>query len=165
MLSKQTIKLYWLLLLIAGCTCKPKKPAVADFNQNLLQAIERINQSSNSKDVINNDLDILIRKEIDEQTALDSSRYLLKINLKDKYLYTFPVKRSDRLNYHINKLNNAQEVYRGLEDQFNNYFYDSRFNTDIDLAKFYFEQSLPDTTLQRFLDMCILDTYQVIEVK
>jgi len=165
MLSKQTIKLHWLLLLIVGCTCQPKTPSVAVFDENLLQAIDRINQSSNSKDIISDDLDLLIRKQIDQQTELDSSRYLLKINLKDKYLFTFPVKCSDRLNYHINKLDNAQEVYRGLEGQFNKYFYDSRFNPEIDIAKFYFDQNLPDTALQRFLDMCILDEYQIVEVK
>jgi len=170
MLSKQTIKLYWLFFLIGGCVCNPEvsTPTPTPFvvvSQNLSDAINSINSSTSAKELINDKLDDLISEAIDQQTKGDSTRYILKIKLQNKYLYTFPIKRSARLSHHIYKLDNAEEVYNGLEGQFNNYFYDSRFNMNLGLAKFYFEQTLPDTTLQRFLDMCVLDAYQILEIK
>lgn len=164
MLSKLTVKFLLLLLVFSGCGSCNQNTKAPTFTKDLLKQIEQINQSSDIKDLINDDLDLSILKEINNQTATDSTRYLLKINVQDKYLYTFPIKRSKRLNYHIYRLDNAEEVYVGLEGQFNNYFYDSRFNKDAGIAKFYFEQHLPDTTLQRFLTMCVLDDYQIIEI-
>jgi len=167
MLSKQTIKLYWVFFLICGCVCNSEIPysSVILKDQNLSDEINSINLNNSPKALISNNIDGLIDEAIRQQTKIDSSRYLLKIKLQNKYLYAFPIKRSARLSHHIYKLDNAEEVFNGLEGQFNNYFYDSRFNMNLGLAKFYFEQTLPDTTLQRFLDMCVLDTYQILEIK
>lgn len=164
MLSKLAVKFLLLLLVFSGCGICNQKAKAPTFTEDLLKRIEKINQISNAKDLINDELDLSILKEIENQTKADSSRYLLKMKVQDKHLYTFPIKRSKRLNHHIYRLDNAEEVYVGLEGQFNNYFYDSRFNKDLGIAKFYFELHLPDTTLQRFLKMCVLDAYQIIEI-
>jgi len=165
MLSKKIIILCGSFMLMIGCLCNSNTIEKAPINSALLNSISTINQSKSPKDLISNNLDHLIIKEIDNQTKSDSTRYLLKMNLQDKYLYTFPIKRSARLNHHIYRLDNAEEVFVGLEGQFNNHFYDSRFNKELGIAKFYFEQTLPDTTLQRFLAICVLDEYQIIEIK
>jgi len=114
----------WVFFLISGCICNsevPSKPVVV-VNQNLSDAINSINLSNSPKALISDNIDGLINEAIKQQTETDSTRYILKINLQNKYLYTFPIKRSARLNHHIYKLDNAEEVYNGLEGQFNKRF-------------------------------------------
>lgn len=108
-------------------------------------------------------IDSFIRLELDRQLQIDSTRKILKYSVAGKDLYAFTTNKSPRLDHFINFLKNEEAVNIGLKEQFDNYFYQSYFSTDWNLSRFYFEKSVPESELNRFFQMCMLDNYKIIE--
>lgn len=134
-------------------------------NSKLLEALKEthIKKEYSEKELIDGRFDDLIAKQLSYQQAQDSSNFILKTKIFDKILIAFPIDKSSRLDYHIYKYNNDEEVRIGLHDNFYE-FENSNFNRELNLAKFYFDDPVSDTTINKFFEMCILPDFEVVEL-
>jgi|GEM_PF-5075295 len=156
MLQKQFLACFFLVFFLASCQQKSE----------LIEALQPTYEVAKPTlaDIISNQYDQLIYDELAKQQVKDSTRYIVKVHIYDKELYAFPIKKSPRLDHHIYRFKNEDEVFRGLRDNIEG-FHDSRFNKDLGIAKMYFETNTPDSSLQKFLKMCVFENYQIVELK
>ena len=149
------------MTLIFIVACNNSTIENTELTKALGETFDKANYSE--KELIDGRFDELLADQLKQMQLQDTSQIILKTKIYDKTLIAFPIKKSKRLDYHIFKLKNDEAVRIGLHENFYE-FENCKFNRELNLAKFYFDDPISDTTTTKFFNMCILPDFEVVEI-
>lgn len=147
-------KIFIILILsvfLSSCTEKGNK------TDQLRRQVDKSKQEQLAKDIIyTQELSRLSQLYDDDLTAV-----IMDTISKDLIMLGFNIDKSVRLEKHLKFYKNQDEILQSVFDWFPHHFHDCAFNIDQNLAKFQFKTNTPDSTFNKFMDLCIIPHFKI----